>query len=106
MMEWCLYGVLFFNQFVDNTAIENIGWKFYLVFVVFLVIEAIFVYFFYIETRYVPLEEVAKLFDGDDVAAITKAEVDANDGKMRPAATMVEYAKAVAQEKTAERSAA
>lgn len=106
MMEWCLYGVLFFNQFVDNTAIENIQWKFYLVFVVFLVIEAIVVYFFYIETRHVPLEEVAKLFDGDNVAAIIKAEMDANDGKIPPAATMIEDVKAAAQGQTAEKTAA
>ena len=65
IMEYGLYSVLFFNQFVDATAIENIHWRFYIVFVVFLVVETIIVYFFYVETRYVPLEEITKLFDGD-----------------------------------------
>jgi hypothetical protein len=32
---------------------------------VWIVIELIVVYFFYIETRYTPLEEIAKHFDGD-----------------------------------------
>jgi hypothetical protein len=32
---------------------------------VWLVVELIVVYFFYIETRYTPLEEIAKHFDGE-----------------------------------------
>jgi hypothetical protein len=32
---------------------------------VWIVIELIVVYFFYIETRYTPLEEIAKHFDGE-----------------------------------------
>ena len=32
---------------------------------VWLAVELIVVYFFYIETRYTPLEEIAKHFDGD-----------------------------------------
>ena len=32
---------------------------------VWILIELIVVYFFYIETRYTPLEEIAKHFDGE-----------------------------------------
>lgn len=32
---------------------------------VWIVLELIVVYFFYIETRYTPLEEIAKHFDGE-----------------------------------------
>lgn len=80
-MEWGLYGVLFFNQFVDDTALNNIGWRYYIVFIAFLILETLIVYFFYVETRYVPLEEIAKIFDGDDVAALTNAEIQATSEK-------------------------
>jgi hypothetical protein len=38
--------------------------------------ELVVVYFFYVETRYVPLEEIVKYFDGDDVAAVTNDEFE------------------------------
>ncbi|OIW29123.1 hypothetical protein CONLIGDRAFT_682040 [Coniochaeta ligniaria NRRL 30616] len=65
-MEYGLYRILFFNQFVDPIALKNmlknIQWKFYLVFVVVL--------------------EISKLFDGDgaDVVEAANAEVS---GKMK-----------------------
>jgi len=57
---------LFFNQYVNPIALKHIGWKYYIVYDVWIVIELIVVYFFYIETRYTPLEEIAKHFDGED----------------------------------------
>lgn len=46
---------------------------------VFLGFEVIIVYLFIVETRYTPMEEIAKFFDGDtvDVADIANAEVKA-----------------------------
>ncbi|KAK3072156.1 hypothetical protein LTR53_007349 [Teratosphaeriaceae sp. CCFEE 6253] len=57
---------LFFNQYVNPVAIEGIGWKYYIVYCVWLAVELAVVYFLYIETRYTPLEEIAKHFDGED----------------------------------------
>lgn len=57
---------LFFNQYVNPIALKNIDWKYYIVYCVWLLVELIVVYFFYIETRYTPLEEIAKHFDGED----------------------------------------
>lgn len=57
---------LFFNQYVNPIALGHIKWKYYIVYDVWLAVELIVVYFFYIETRYTPLEEIAKHFDGDD----------------------------------------
>ncbi|KAK5173692.1 uncharacterized protein LTR77_002373 [Saxophila tyrrhenica] len=57
---------LWFNQFVNPIALENIEWRYYIVYCVWLLIEFCVVYFFYVETRYTPLEEIAKHFDGDD----------------------------------------
>lgn len=57
---------LFFNNYVNPIAMEEIGWKYYIVYCCWLAVETIFVYFFFVETRYTPLEEIAKYFDGDD----------------------------------------
>ena len=53
------------NQYVNPIALDHIHWKYYIVYDVWLAVELVVVYFFYIETRYTPLEEIAKHFDGD-----------------------------------------
>ncbi|KAK3677726.1 hypothetical protein LTR78_002576 [Recurvomyces mirabilis] len=57
---------LFFNQYVNPIALNDIEWKYYIVYCVWLAVELCVVYFFYIETRYTPLEEICKHFDGED----------------------------------------
>ncbi|RPA83703.1 hexose transporter protein [Ascobolus immersus RN42] len=57
---------LFFNNYVNPVALENIEWKYYIVYCCWLAIELVIVYFFFVETRYTPLEEIAKYFDGED----------------------------------------
>lgn len=56
---------LFFNTYVNPIALDHIGWKYYIVYCAWLGFELIFIYFFYIETKNTPLEEIAKHFDGD-----------------------------------------
>ena len=56
---------IFFNTFVNPVALESIGWKYYFVFIVMLILLGITVYFFYRETRGHTLEQMAVLFDGD-----------------------------------------
>ncbi|KIV94782.1 hypothetical protein PV10_02514 [Exophiala mesophila] len=56
---------LFFNQYVNPIALDHIGWKYYIFYCAWLAIELAVVYFFYVETRNTPLEEIAKHFDGD-----------------------------------------
>jgi hypothetical protein len=58
--------------------LENIAWRYYIFYVCFLAFEIVFLYFLVIETRYVPMEEIAKHFDGEnaDVTAIATGKVD------------------------------
>ena len=58
-------STVFFNQYINPIAIEHLSWKYYIFYDVWLAIELVVVYFFYIETRNTPLEEIAKHFDGD-----------------------------------------
>jgi hypothetical protein len=81
-LNFCVTAALFFNQYVNAIALEALAWKYYLVYCVFLVLEVGVIYFLIIETRYTPLEEIAKFFDGDDavdVAEIANAEMKVNN---------------------------
>ncbi|KAI0760335.1 general substrate transporter [Fomes fomentarius] len=64
---------LIFNQYVNPIALENIAWKYYIVYCCWLAFELVFLYFFVVETRNRTLEETAALFDGEDLAAIHAA---------------------------------
>lgn len=64
LMWLCVDLSLWFNQYVNPIALEKIGWKYYLVYCVWLVFELLVVWKFYIETKDTPLEEIAKHFDG------------------------------------------
>ena len=64
---------LIFNQYVNPVAMDAIGWKYYIVYCVWLTFELAFCYFFIVETKNLTLEETAALFDGDEAsAAITE----------------------------------
>ncbi|KDQ55565.1 hypothetical protein JAAARDRAFT_48515 [Jaapia argillacea MUCL 33604] len=60
---------LIFNQYVNPIALQKLGWKYYLVYVCWLTFEAVFVYFYVVETKGLTLEETAAIFDGDDTVA-------------------------------------
>lgn len=64
-MFFCVDLSLWFNQYVNPIAIDDIGWKFYVVYCCWLLFELLVVWKFYIETKETPLEEIAKHFDGD-----------------------------------------
>lgn len=86
-LNFCVTVALFFNQYINAIALVALEWKYYICYCVFLVFEVFIIYFFIIETRYTPMEEIAKFFDGDkamDVAVIANAEMkDKGDGEVR-----------------------
>ncbi|ORY58869.1 general substrate transporter [Pseudomassariella vexata] len=57
---------IFFNTFVNPIALATIGWKYYIVFVVVLLVMLVTVYFWYPETGGRSLEQIATIFDGED----------------------------------------
>ncbi|KAF9500735.1 hexose transporter [Pleurotus eryngii] len=59
---------LIFNQYVNPVALDAIAWKYYIVYCCWLAFEAVFLYFFIIETKNRSLEETAALFDGEEAA--------------------------------------
>ncbi|KAF9553536.1 hexose transporter [Agrocybe pediades] len=57
----------FFNQFVNPIGVANAGWKYYISYCIFLLFEVIFVYFLFPETSGKSLEELAFLYEGDEI---------------------------------------
>src|SRR5271169_6663320 len=75
IMFFCVNAALFFNNYVNPIALAAIRWKYYIVYVAWLLVELIVVYLFYPETRGPTLEEMAKIFDGDE-AAVGRVDLD------------------------------
>ncbi|KAF9066623.1 general substrate transporter [Rhodocollybia butyracea] len=65
--NFTVYLTLIFNQFANPVAIEALGWRYYLVYCGFLIVELVFVVSCIVETKGRTLEETAVLFDGEAV---------------------------------------
>ena len=55
-----------FGGYVNPVGLENIGWKFYIYYCVWVAFVFVIVYFFFVETSGPTLEELAYLFEGKD----------------------------------------
>lgn len=80
----------FFNNYVNNTAMDKIQWRYYIVWCIWLVVQMNIVYWIFPETKGLGLEEVAQVF-GEDVTAGYEAGEKAmavhlidNDSKFEP----------------------
>ncbi|KAJ7618656.1 hexose transporter [Roridomyces roridus] len=60
-------GASFFNQFVNPIGLANAGWRYYISYVVWLGFEIVFVYFMFPETAHRTLEELAFLYEGEQI---------------------------------------
>ena len=56
---------LMFNLFVNPIALENIQWRYYIVYCVILAVSVVFVFFFIPETANLSLEHISEIFKGD-----------------------------------------
>ncbi|KKA30546.1 hypothetical protein TD95_003631 [Thielaviopsis punctulata] len=72
-LNFCVTAALFFNQYINAIALDALAWKYYIFYCVFLFMEVWVIYTCIIETRYTPLEEIAKFFDGDEAVDIAQA---------------------------------
>jgi hypothetical protein len=55
-----------FNQFVNPIGMQNLGWKYYIVYVAWLAVETTIIFFLYPETKGPSLEEVAAVMEGSE----------------------------------------
>jgi len=72
----CIDLALFFNQYINPIALDHLNWKYYIFYCAWIAVELVVVYFFFIETRNTPLEEIAKHFDGEDAVVGGGAATD------------------------------
>ncbi|KAH7124478.1 general substrate transporter [Dactylonectria macrodidyma] len=76
---------IFFSALADvaylqaaSTAFANIGWKFFLIFIIIPVIGTIYIALRFPETRGLPLEEVAMLFGDEDQVMVFSEDIQIN----------------------------
>ncbi|RDW68144.1 general substrate transporter-6 [Coleophoma cylindrospora] len=67
-----IYGSLIIAAFVNPVGLQNIAWRYYIVFCCFLLVILVVTYFVFPETKGYSLEEIAVLFDGPDAAPASK----------------------------------
>ncbi|WWC66896.1 uncharacterized protein I206_100803 [Kwoniella pini CBS 10737] len=67
--QFCIYVALFFNQYVNPIGLSHIGWKYYIVYDVILVVFLILQYFLFPETKGRTLEEIKEIFDNTSLEA-------------------------------------
>ncbi|KAF5639356.1 hexose transporter [Fusarium sp. NRRL 52700] len=61
-----------FNIFVNPIALDSIGWKYYLVYIAFLVAFLLIAYFRYPETPGHTLKQIVFIFDGEDAVLVAQ----------------------------------
>lgn len=91
-LTWCTGVVaIFFNTFINAIALEAIGWKYYIVFIVIIVLYILTAFFAYPETRGRTLEQITTIFDEAEAQAMfdatskvsKQARVEIEDKKMQ-----------------------
>ncbi|KAL3427202.1 hypothetical protein PVAG01_00711 [Phlyctema vagabunda] len=71
VMNLTVQSALVLGNYTNPIAWENLPhhWNLCLIYTIWIFVEFLFVYFFYVETRGPTLEELSKIFDGDEAAA-------------------------------------
>ncbi|KAA8899397.1 general substrate transporter [Sphaerosporella brunnea] len=75
MQQFWGRAATFINTFVNPIGLDNIGWRYYIWYCVWLVCEGIIIWWIYPETSNRTLEELAFLFEGQDAQDEANARV-------------------------------
>jgi hypothetical protein len=67
MQQWWGRAATFINTFVNPIGLDTIKWRYYIWYCVWLVVELITIYFIFPETSNRTLEELAFLFEGQEM---------------------------------------
>ena len=67
---------VFFNTYVNPIALDSIGWKYYIVYCVWILVEIATVYLLFPETHNRTLEELSFMFEGKEVQDKVQHNVD------------------------------
>jgi len=67
---------VFFNTYVNPIALDAIGWKYYIVYCVWIVVEIATVYLLFPETHNRSLEELSFMFEGKEVQDKVQSNVN------------------------------
>ncbi|KAI8670229.1 putative MFS hexose transporter [Fusarium keratoplasticum] len=78
---FCVNASSFIASYLNPVALENIQWRYYIVQCVFNALVLAIVYFTFVETRGLTLEEVAVIFDGSEGFDYSNAMISAGMGK-------------------------
>lgn len=74
-MAWLSASLaILFNTFINPIALDSIGWRYYIVFIVVLIFFGLTAFFFYPETKGHSLEQIAVIFDGPSAAVPSPEE--------------------------------
>ncbi|KAI9172730.1 putative MFS hexose transporter [Paramyrothecium foliicola] len=87
---FCVNASAFVASYLNPVALENIGWRYYIVQCVFNALVLVIIYFTYVETRGLTLEEIAMIFDGDEGFRNASAAIGADMEKKVDAVSMVQ----------------
>jgi hypothetical protein len=66
---------VFFNTYVNPVALDSIGWKYYIVYCAWILVEILTVYFLFPETHNRTLEELSFMFEGKEVQQRVQRDV-------------------------------
>lgn len=66
----------FFNAYVNPIALDSIGWKYYIFYCVWLLVEALIVYFVFPETHDRTLEDLSFFLEGKEINERAQRDMD------------------------------
>ncbi len=61
---------------MNPIGLLHLSWRYYFVYIAILILECLAVWFLFVETKGPTLEEIARLFDGDDANVAGKELIE------------------------------